>query len=88
MVSNVFKDLGFTDREAQGLERRSALMLEIEKYIKRNNLTQSAAAKILDVSQPRASDLLNGRMSLFSLDELVRLARERDQARSWALGKP
>ena len=34
-------------------------------------LTQVAASEILDVSRPRVSDLVNAKLSRFSLDTLV-----------------
>jgi len=70
---NVFADLGFDDREATELQRKSELMVKIEEFIERNQLTQKRAADALGVSQPRISDLVNARLSRFSLDELVRM---------------
>ncbi len=68
---NVFRDLGFGPQEAQHLLVRSQLMLKIEQLLKTRRLTQSGAAKILGVSQPRVSDLLRGKLSLFSTDALI-----------------
>lgn len=50
--------------------------MELDSFIKRNRLTQARAAQILEVTQPRISDLINGRLSLFSLDELVQLCEK------------
>jgi predicted XRE-type DNA-binding protein len=47
-----------------------ALVGEIE----RRSLTQSRAAALFDVTQPRISDLMRGRLDLFSLDTLVEMA--------------
>ncbi len=69
--NNVFKDLGFTDAESANLEARSALMILLEKEIKRLKLTQSEVAKLLGVKPPRISELLNGKIDKFSLDLLV-----------------
>lgn len=68
---NVFRDLGFGPEEAQHLLVRSKLMLQIEKVLRARGLTQSAAAKIMGVSQPRVSDLLRGKVGLFSTDTLI-----------------
>jgi predicted XRE-type DNA-binding protein len=68
---NVFKDLGFGREEAEHLLIRSELMIKIEKLLKARGLTQSEAAKIMRVSQPRVSDLLRGRIDLFSTDALI-----------------
>jgi len=68
---SVFRDLGFGAEEAQHLLVRSQLMLKIEKLLKTRRLTQAGAAKIMGVSQPRVSDLLRGKVNLFSTDALI-----------------
>lgn len=68
---NVFRDLGFGPEEAQHLLVRSQLMLKIEKLLKARRLTQAGAARIMGVSQPRVSDLLRGKVNLFSTDALI-----------------
>jgi predicted XRE-type DNA-binding protein len=70
---NVYSDLGFSPGLSQELERKSELMVELQNFIKRHGLTQAKAAIALGVTQPRVSQLVNGRLSEFSLDELVRL---------------
>lgn len=47
------------------------LMIKIEKLLKARGFTQSEAARILRVSQPRVSDLLRGRLDPFSTDALI-----------------
>ncbi|MFQ6045841.1 MAG: helix-turn-helix domain-containing protein [Gemmatimonadales bacterium] len=79
---NVFRDLGFDTEEAENLRLRSELMIQIRKLIERRDLTQAAAAKLFGVSQPRVSDLVRGRIDLFSIDALVKmLARAGIQVR-------
>lgn len=68
---NVFRDVGFGPEEAQHLLIRADLMIQIEKVLKARALKQAAAAKILQVTQPRVSDLLRGRIDLFSTDTLI-----------------
>ncbi len=68
---NVFKDLGFSDAESANLEARSALMILLEREIKKLNLSQTEVAKRLGVKPPRVSELLNGKIDKFSLDLLV-----------------
>lgn len=70
---NVFKDVGFPPEEAAHLLIRTDLMLQIERILKERGLTQAQAAKLLGISQPRVSDLLRGRVDLFSIDTLVDL---------------
>ena len=68
---NVFTDLGFDEDEADHLRLRSTLMLEVRKLIEERKLTQAAAAKLFGVTQPRISNLVRGRIDLFSIDTLV-----------------
>ena len=58
----------------ENLKLRSALMIEIAEEIKNRGLTQTQAAEILQVSQPRVSALLNGKIDKFRLDGLVDMA--------------
>ena len=68
---NVFRDLRFSPKEAESLRLRSELMIELDRLIKARKLTQSAAAKLFGVSQPRVSDLVRGKIDLFSIDTLI-----------------
>lgn len=75
---NVFEDLGFGREEAEHLRIRSALMAAIVKVIKARKLSQSRAAVLLGVSQPRISDLVRGKIDLFSIDTLVQMLAKAD----------
>jgi len=68
---NVFRDLGFGPEEAAGLKVRAMLMAELEKHIRSKHLTQKQAAERFGVTQPRISDLMRGKISLFSVDTLI-----------------
>lgn len=68
---NVFRDLGFTSEEAEHLKIRSDLMIQLQKLIAARGLRQAQAAKILGVTQPRVSNLLRGRIDLFSTDAII-----------------
>jgi predicted XRE-type DNA-binding protein len=70
---NVFADLGFDEDEAEHLRIRSALMASVRQILKDRNLTQVEAAKLLEVSQPRVSDLVRGKIDAFSIDTLVEM---------------
>jgi predicted XRE-type DNA-binding protein len=59
---------------AQNLKLRSALMIEITEKLRSMGLTQAKATKILHISQPRISALLQGKISEFRLDSLVDIA--------------
>lgn len=70
-TGNVFRDLGFPADEAEHLRVRSDLLIQLQKAIRSQGLKQAQAAKLLDVTQPRVSDLMRGRLDLFSVDTLI-----------------
>lgn len=73
-TGNVFADLGFSAEEATVLAMRSQLMCDLELFIAAQNWTQAQAAKALNISQSRVSDLVRGKWDKFSLDMLISLA--------------
>ena len=70
---NVFRDLGFPPEKAEHLLVRADLMIRIEKALGSRALKQAQAAELLGITQPRVSDLLRGRVELFSADTLIDL---------------
>jgi len=68
---NVFRDLGFGEDEAEHLRIRSTLMVAVRRLIEDRGLSQAAAAKLFGVTQPRISNLVRGRIDLFSIDTLI-----------------
>jgi len=52
-------------------------VVQIRRLIEARKLTQAAAAKLFGVTQPRVSDLVRGRIELFSIDGLVNMLRAR-----------
>jgi len=70
---SVLNDLGFQSGEAKNLIIRASLMRSIEQYIDQRKLSQSKAAEKFGVSQPRISDLLNGKINRFSIDQLIKM---------------
>ena len=70
-TGNVFRDLGFSREESEHLLVRADLLMQVQKRITSKRLTQAEAAKMLRVTQPRVSDLLRGRIDLFSTDTLI-----------------
>lgn len=70
---NVYLDLGFPPAEAESLLMRSQLMLMVDTVIRKRHLTQTRAARLLGVSQPRVSDVIRGRIGRFTIDALVEM---------------
>ena len=52
---------------------RSALMTVLTDFILEEGLTKAQAAKKFGVTQPRISDLMRGKINLFSIDTLVNM---------------
>ena len=71
--TNAFEAVGFPPIEAEHLRIRADLMTEVERLIEARGLTQAEAAKALQVSQPRISDLMRGKIDRFSIDTLVEM---------------
>ena len=68
---DVFTGLGFAPAEAENLRIRSAMMRALVSFIREKKLTQVRAARLLGITQPRVSDLMRGKIHLFSIDNLV-----------------
>ena len=59
--------------QAENMKLRSRLMMALRDHIAQGGLSQAAAAKLFGVTQPRVSDLVRGKIDLFSLDTLVNM---------------
>ena len=62
-----------TPAQAENLKLRSSLMLALKRHIEREGLSQTEAAKVFGVTQPRISNLMRGKIDLFGLDMLVNM---------------
>ncbi|QEA40278.1 XRE family transcriptional regulator [Pistricoccus aurantiacus] len=69
--TSVWDAITDTTAEAENMRLRSELMMALERYIKKQGRTQAESARQLGVTQPRVSDLMRGKIQLFSLDTLV-----------------
>lgn len=63
-----------TPEAAAEMKRRWCIMMTLQEHITSVGMTEPQAAKLLDVTTSRVSDLVQGRISQFGLDELVRMA--------------
>lgn len=70
---NVWDAIADSPAEAEHLKLRSELMARLSKHIEKMGWTQKEAAKFFAVTQPRISDLQRGRISVFSIDMLVKM---------------
>ena len=75
---NVYADLGYADSESMLV--KAQLAAKIAEIVQRRGLTQTRAAEILGLTQPKVSALLKGRFRGISehrlLECLTRLGRD------------
>lgn len=67
---NVFADLGYPNAEEALTKAR--LAQRIVEVLEKKRLTQTQAAKLLDIDQPKVSKLLRGQLREFSTERLFR----------------
>jgi predicted XRE-type DNA-binding protein len=67
---NVFADLGVAEPEEE--LAKAKLASHIRAVIARRKLTQAQAALLIGLDQPKVSTLMNGRLTGFSSDRLLR----------------
>ena len=64
---NVFSDVGLPEDYLA----KADLVATIDQIISERELTQTEAAALLGIDQPRVSAMLRGKLDLFSLDKLI-----------------
>ncbi|MBF0374862.1 MAG: XRE family transcriptional regulator [Alphaproteobacteria bacterium] len=72
--TSVWDAIEDTAEAAENMKLRSVLMMALADHIRRAGLSQSQAAKLFGVTQPRVSDLMRGKIGLFGIDALVKMA--------------
>jgi predicted XRE-type DNA-binding protein len=74
---NVFADLGL--RDAGEKQTRVRLAVAIKDIIQSRHLSQTAAARVLDISQPKISALVNYQLDGFSVERLMHFLNALDR---------
>jgi predicted XRE-type DNA-binding protein len=74
---NVFEDLGL--RDAGQKQTRVRLAVAINQIIEARHLSQTAAARLLDINQPKISALVNYRLEGFSVERLMHFLNALDR---------
>ena len=74
---NVFADIGVAHSER--VMARAQIMFRISEIVKERGLTQKEASELLDIPQSKVSCLMNGKLSMFSLDHLFELLNALDR---------
>ena len=72
--ASVWDAIGDSASEAASMKLRAEVANQIIERMQARKLTQAKAAELIGVTQPRISDLMRGRLNLFSLDALVDMA--------------
>jgi predicted XRE-type DNA-binding protein len=71
--ASVWDAIADTHDDAENLKVRSRLMSAISAKIDEFGWSQTKAAHNMGVTQPRISDLVNGKIDKFSVDSLINL---------------
>jgi predicted XRE-type DNA-binding protein len=71
---SIYEQLGYKDYKE--METKATLVMEISKAIKKKKMTQTICAKILGISQPKLSELLNGHFRGYSVERLIHFLNE------------
>jgi len=74
---NIFEDIGVAHPER--VMARAQVMSRITEIIKERGLTQKRASQLLGIPQSKISCLMNGKLSMFSLDFLFELLNALDR---------
>ena len=85
---NVLDDLGFSPEEALEIKVKADLYRDLLRHIQNRGFTQKQLAGILEIHQPDASNLLNGRVSKFSVGKLIKFAGKLNLGAQVKLTKP
>jgi len=86
--TSVWDALENTPQASASMKSRSALMMALAEVIRERGMTQSDAAALFGVTQPRVSDLVRGKINLFSLDTLIDMAATAGMAPMVKVSKP
>ena len=86
--ASVWEALENTPQQAASMKARSALMMALAEVIRERGMTQGEAAALFGVTQPRVSDLMRGKINLFSLDTLIDMAATADMDPRVKVSKP
>ena len=69
--ASVWEAIENTPQEAAAMRARADLMIALQEQLTALKLTQAESAALLGVTQPRVSDLVRGKIDLFSMESLI-----------------
>jgi predicted XRE-type DNA-binding protein len=85
---SVLDDLGFNPPEALEIKVKADIYRELLQYIKERGFSQQELCTLLGIHQPDVSNLLNGRVSKFSVSKLIKYAGKLNLGAQVKLTKP
>jgi len=85
---SVLDDLGFSTSEALEIKVKAEIYRDLLQYIKDRGFAQQELAMLLGIHQPDVSNLLNGRVSKFSVGKLIKFAGKLNFGAQIKLTKP
>ena len=85
---SVLDDLGFSASEALEIKVKAELYRDLLQYIKDRGFSQQDLGTALGIHQPDVSNLLNGKVSKFSVGKLLKFAGKLNLGAQVKLTKP
>jgi predicted XRE-type DNA-binding protein len=85
---SVLDDLGFSPSEALEIKVKADIYRELLQYIRERGFSQQELCTLLGIHQPDVSNLLNGRVSKFSVSKLIKYAGKLNLGAQVKLTKP
>lgn len=85
---NVLDDLGFSPSEALEIKVKAEIYRDLLEYIRERGFGQQELGTLLGIHQPDVSNLLNGRVSKFSVGKLIKFAGRLNLGAAVKLTKP
>lgn len=73
-TGDIFDDLGFSPAETMEAKIKSEILHAIVQHTEAHGYNQAQLAEILKVHQPDVSNLLQGKISKFSITRLIQFA--------------
>ena len=86
--ASVWDAIEDTPQSAASMKAQSTLLMELSNFIQSRAMNQAEAAELFGVTQPRISDLVRGKIDLFSLDTLMNMASTAGMSPVVKLSKP
>ena len=72
--SSVWDAIEDTPQQAASMRARSELLMVLQVWVRTSGMIQADAVALFGITQPRMSDLMRGKISLFGLESLLNMA--------------